>query len=282
MLKTGKNSPATCCIEKQPYLISAQKEDRLQTRLARMMHMHDDRIEILQLRSGHGIHIIDGQEYETKQGDILVYNAGVPHEEMADAKNGMDILSCAIGNVSIKGLAPNVLFTQAYRPVIQDSPLYQDIGSLMSMLFSHFTSPHPSRELEHHLLCSLLLLVRNAAMGSERDDERKQKEIGDLVQRFIDEHYQEEISLQHIAQALHMSPYYLSHAFKRTTGYTPMNYVTRRRIGEAQSRLLSTDHTVTDIAYAVGYSSASNFHNAFKKMIGLSPQKYREFWRKQL
>ncbi|WP_410429683.1 helix-turn-helix domain-containing protein [Metabacillus litoralis] len=78
-----------------------------------------------------------------------------------------------------------------------------------------------------------------------------------------------------------MSQYYISHAFKRTTGYSPMQYVIRRRIGEAQSYLFSTDKTVTEIAYIVGYNSASNFNNAFKKMVNMSPQRYREFWRNQ-
>ncbi|WP_438803867.1 helix-turn-helix domain-containing protein [Metabacillus rhizolycopersici] len=78
-----------------------------------------------------------------------------------------------------------------------------------------------------------------------------------------------------------MSQYYISHAFKRTTGYSPMQYVIRRRIGEAQSYLFSTDKTVTEIAYIVGYNSASNFNNAFKEMVNMSPQRYREFSRHQ-
>ncbi|GAA3314259.1 hypothetical protein GCM10020331_006370 [Ectobacillus funiculus] len=80
---------------------------------------------------------------------------------------------------------------------------------------------------------------------------------------------------------MNMNHYYMSHVFKSTIGYSPMQYVIRRRIGEAQSYLLATDKTVTDIAYMVGYNSASNFNNAFKKMVGMSPQRYREFWGSQ-
>ncbi|WP_084822017.1 AraC family transcriptional regulator [Bacillus sp. SA1-12] len=279
MVKVGKNSPVISSFEKQPYLIAANAEDRMQTRMARMMHMHDDRIEILLLQSGHGVHIIDGKEYETKQGDILIYNAGIKHEEFADSENGMDILSCAIGNVCIKGLPPNVLFAKKYCPVIQNRSCYHEIGALMDMLYNNFLSRSPSRELEYHLLCSLLLMVRETVMREESNEEQKEQELGHLILRYIDEHYIEDISLQDIADELNMSPYYISHAFKRTTGYSPMQYVIRRRIGEAQSYLLSTDKTVTEIAYFVGYNSASNFNNAFKKMVGMSPQSYREFWR---
>lgn len=280
MVKIGKNSPVINHFEKQPYLISANAEDRKQTRTARMMHVHDDRIEILQLQSGHGVHIIDGKEYKTKQGDILVYNAGVKHEEFADSENGMDILSCAIGDVYVKGLAPNVLFPQKYSPIIQNKSCYHEIGSLMNMLYNNFISQSPSRELEYHLLSSLLLMVRETVMREESDEEQKEQELGHLIQSYIDEHYLENISLQDIAVELNMSQYYISHVFKRTIGYSPMQYVIRRRIGESQSYLLSTDKTVTEIAYMVGYNSASNFNSAFKKMVGMSPQRYREVWRK--
>jgi len=279
MFKAGKSSLVISSFEKQPYLISANAEDRKQTRMARMMHVHDDRVEILLMRSGHGVHIIDGKKYKTKQGDILIYNAGVKHEEFADSKNGMDILSCAIGNVYINGLAPNVLFEKKYSPVIQHRSCYHELEALMDMLYNNFLSPHPSRELEYHLLCSLLLKVRETVIRAESAEEQKEQELGHLIQSYIDKHYIEDISLQDIADELNMSQYYISHAFKRTTGYSPMQYVIRRRIGEAQSYLLSTDKTVTEISYMVGYNSASNFNNAFKKMIGMSPQRYREFWR---
>jgi len=277
------NSSVVSSFEKQPYLISVNSEDKTQTRLARMLHVHYDRLEILILKSGHGVHIIDGKEYKTKQGDILIYNAGVNHEEFADSKNGMDILSCAIGNVFLKGLAPNVLFPSSYSPIIQNGSLYHEVKSIIGMLYTNSLSPTPSQELEYHLLCSLLLTIREMVIHEDIEEEHTEQELklGHLIQSYIDEHYTEKISLEEIAAVLKMNHYYMAHVFKNTIGYSPMNYVIRRRVGEAQSHLLYTDKTVTEIAYMVGYNSASNFNKAFKKMVGMSPQRYREFWRKK-
>lgn len=186
MFKFWKNPPVVSSFEKQPYLIAVNAEDRMQTRTARMMHVHYDRIEILQLQSGYGVHIIDGKEYKTKQGDILIYNAGIKHEEFADSENGMDILSCAIGNVFLKGLAPNVLFAKKYSPVIQNGSCYHEVGALMVMLYTNFLSRNPSRELEYHLLCSLLLTIREAVMHEESAEEQKEQELGHLIQSYID------------------------------------------------------------------------------------------------
>ncbi|MFB5193556.1 helix-turn-helix transcriptional regulator [Neobacillus sp. KR4-4] len=103
-----------------------------------------------------------------------------------------------------------------------------------------------------------------------------------LVQRIkshIDKHYLSEIDLNATASQLNMSPSYLTHAFKAGTGYSPMQYIIRRRIGEAQSFLLMTDFSMSEIAGIVGFNSLSNFHKVFQKYIGVSPKKYREIYK---
>ena len=69
----------------------------------------------------------------------------------------------------------------------------------------------------------------------------------------------EPITLQSMGEALHFSPYYLSHIFKEMSGYSPMQYLLRRRIGEAQTLLISTDLPVSKIAEMVGYETQSYF-----------------------
>lgn len=55
-----------------------------------------------------------------------------------------------------------------------------------------------------------------------------------------------------------------------------MQYRTRRRIGEAQSLLTSSDFNITYIASVVGYDDPNRFSQVFTKMVGMSPSKYRE------
>lgn len=55
-----------------------------------------------------------------------------------------------------------------------------------------------------------------------------------------------------------------------------MHYAIRRRLGEAQSLLIMTNRSITDIALSIGFGSQSQFYNIFKKYIGMSPGKYRE------
>lgn len=278
-MEFNQSMPNESSFKAPPRLMSINLEDRRQTRIPRMVHVHYDRLEILQIRSGYGVHIIDGEVYETEKGDVLVYNAGVTHEEFADSKNGMDIFSCAVRNVLLQGQAPNVLFTNQYTPIISSKNCFREIGSLMFLLQQNFIRQHGSKEIESYLLYSLLLTLQKEVMKSGGKEEKRERVLGNLIQKYIDEHYKEDINLQDIADKMHLSQYYMSHVFKKIIGYSPKHYVIRRRIGEAQSYLLSTEKSVTEIAYLIGYNSASNFNNSFRKMVGMSPQKYRECWK---
>lgn len=100
--------------------------------------------------------------------------------------------------------------------------------------------------------------------------------LGQRIKNYIDSCYTQEISLGSIAQHLHISPYYLAHVFKDMTGYAPMQYIVRRRIGEAQTLLISTHYSVTQIASFVGYDNPSHFNQLFTKNVGMSPREYRK------
>lgn len=259
---------------RKPKLVSVKMEDPVHTKMLRALHVHDDRVEIILIRSGNGVHTIDGRAYSTHGGNILIYNAGVTHDECADRIEGMQIISCTVSNISISGQADNTLLPDQCAPIITNTPLFQEIEALLVTLMTV-----KEEEIRYHLTCALLLLVRQEAMKESLPEENKTFQIGHLVQKYIDEHYLEDIQLEDIAEELHLAPYYLSRVFRNTVGCPPKQYMVRRRIGEAQSWLLMTDLPVTEIAMKVGYNSVSNFHNTFRKVVGMTPQQYRDYWK---
>ncbi len=99
--------------------------------------------------------------------------------------------------------------------------------------------------------------------------------IAGQVKHYIDTHFDEQFTLQDISDAIRVSPYHLAHMFKETTGYSPMQYTVRRRLGEAQSLLITTSLSVTEIAVSVGFGNPCHFNTMFSKYIGMSPSRYR-------
>ncbi len=92
---------------------------------------------------------------------------------------------------------------------------------------------------------------------------------------FISEHYRKNIRLVNIAQNAHVNESYLSHLFKKVTGETITEALTKIRINKAKELLLTTDLKSYEIAVMVGVEDAAYFSILFKKYTGFSPRHYR-------
>ena len=57
-----------------------------------------------------------------------------------------------------------------------------------------------------------------------------------------------------------------------------MQYIIRRRIGEAQNLLIGTDRSITEIAFSCGYNNSNYFQSVFKRLVGMTPGQYRRDW----
>ena len=97
------------------------------------------------------------------------------------------------------------------------------------------------------------------------------------IQNYIDENYQENLNLDHLAQQFSINKYYLQKQFKKKLGFSPNEYLTRIRLEKAKTLLRTTDDTIIQIAQEVGYT-ASYFDNVFKKYEGVTPHIYRLQW----
>ena len=92
---------------------------------------------------------------------------------------------------------------------------------------------------------------------------------------YIRENYARDLTLEEVAQAVHISPYYLSHLFKEELGVTFIGYLTKVRIEQAKILLLETNLTIQQISYMVGYQDSSYFTKVFKKLEGRTPTQFR-------
>ncbi len=96
------------------------------------------------------------------------------------------------------------------------------------------------------------------------------------VKRYIDLHFKEPLTLEQLAEDAHMNKYYLSHAFKREYGVSPINYMISRRIEESKYLLAETDLSLSQIAQLLGFSSLSYFSQVFRRTQHSSPMEYRQ------
>lgn len=123
---------------------------------------------------------------------------------------------------------------------------------------------------------SLIYLYRDKNVYSNRSDFDSITNKVYSITAYIHSHFTEDISLESVSKEFFISSYYLSHQFKRITGFTLTDYVQLTRVRNAQTLLLSTDKPITDIAFLCGFSSFSQFNRAFNKFLHLSPSAFRK------
>ena len=82
-------------------------------------------------------------------------------------------------------------------------------------------------------------------------------------------------TVQQLADKVHLSPNYLSDLMRKETGITALNYIHQHLIDRAKIELASTSHTVSEIAYQLGFQYSQHFTRLFKNKVGMTPNEYR-------
>lgn len=105
---------------------------------------------------------------------------------------------------------------------------------------------------------------------------KKESTVQDIIS-YLEVHYTDDLHLDHLEEALHVSKYYLSKLFKEVTGVTIFEYVYRRRINQARIEfLLKPNQSVTDVGFEVGFKHLAHFSRLFKQHVGMTPESYRK------
>lgn len=275
---------ATYCTDyqpaSQPRLLFVCKTSGEESAIPRVMHKHHDRLELMFIARGSGDYEIGGINYSAQQGDLLVFNAGVVHDERPHLSSDSLIYSCGIEGLSLTGLMINHLISSDKSPVVASLEQDKTLLALFETLWvqSYQKAPHYG-PITHSLLNALVMICRNIWQEKHAELSKSELTLGMRIKSYIDENYHEQINLDIIAQELKVNLFYMIHVFKSYSGYSPKQYLIRRRVGEAQTLLLSTEHAVATIASMVGYENVNNFHRVFKMVVGLPPSQYKNLWR---
>ncbi|NJK81684.1 MAG: AraC family transcriptional regulator [Chloroflexaceae bacterium] len=157
-------------------------------------------------------------------------------------------------------------------PVLHDPELVQHIR----MLHRVFAEPATQLERESRLRWTLAhLVLRHAdhhptthAAGAEPTSIQR-------VRQFLEQHYAENITLEHLATVANLSPFHLLRVFRNSVGMSPHVYLTDIRIRQARA-LLKQHVPIADVAAQTGFVDQSHLHRHFKRIVGVTPGNYRK------
>ncbi|MGR3741322.1 Ada metal-binding domain-containing protein [Companilactobacillus sp. DQM5] len=109
-------------------------------------------------------------------------------------------------------------------------------------------------------------------MGEKTTNEEWITEIKNIIKL----NYKKELNLELIAQLAHGAPYYLHHQFKKITGITPLEELTKIRISKSKNLLKTSALSIPEVAIEVGINNPAYFSTLFKKQVGQTPLKFRK------
>lgn len=96
-----------------------------------------------------------------------------------------------------------------------------------------------------------------------------------LATEFINENLSDDLTLTEIAKVVDLSPYHFARAFKRTTGLTPQQYLTQRRVNRAKELLAQPNLPLVEISAQVGFKNQSHFTTFFRRYTTMTPKVWR-------
>jgi AraC-like DNA-binding protein/ligand-binding sensor protein len=102
------------------------------------------------------------------------------------------------------------------------------------------------------------------------------------AKQFVQTHVEEPIALAQVARHVNVSRFYFCKLFKKATGMTLTEYVSRVRVEKAKTLLVDSSLRISEVVYAAGFGSIPQFNSVFKRMVGMAPTAYRETLRSQL
>ena len=233
--------------------------------------------ELFFITGGHGVFQVWQDRFPVAINDLVVINAGIPHTETSQQGSPMEYVVLGVdglGTVTdISGFA-----------LLHLAAEQEDVSACLRMMVQELRVQQAGCDE----ICQGLLDIILLRLGRREDFSLNGSPAGprssrncDLVRRYIDNHFKENLTLDQLAQMVHISKYHLAHTFREEFHISPISYLIARRIQESRFLLRETDHSISQIAQILGFSSLSYFSQSFRRLEGISPIEFRKRRRKK-
>lgn len=221
---------------------------------------------------------IEGKEYFILPGQFFIINSKEIHAcQSIDPNKDYEGYAIQIRYPYLKSCCPDI----DQRIFINDFDLKtrQHILILLDMIIEESKHDHhfANMALQGYvwLLISHLLrnncVLKDAYLSTTKNRER----ITEII-TYLDEHYNEIDQIEDLAQKFHLSYSHLAKLFKNNMHLSISQYLTSLRLEKAKEDFLSSDLTITQIAYKHGFSNVKALNKEFKKKYHLTPQQYKK------
>lgn len=221
--------------------------------------------------SGNFTFVYDGEAHTAHEGETIFLNCCRPHEYYTN-----DMFESVW--VQFNGLNSLEMYEEIVKKegniITCSNP--QRMEDLLFHIFDALHSENRPSEFSLSMDIYSVLGELFHPLHVSRKTKASYEESIQAAKRFIHENLKTNLTVQQIADFIHMSPSHFSVVFKQQTGFSPYDYVLLARLTHAKNYLQKTDLPIAQIAEETGFNSESNFIYFFTKNAGVSPSKFRK------
>ena len=257
-------------------------------------HVHDS-FEILHCVEGEFALLLSNQPYKLHRGDLALIDPMEVHttEALTDGDNRYYVLKFAPEILysadqpfyELGTIVPYLRLGDSHQKVFTLAELRKGgMDTAMADVYREFTNRDYGYALAIRTLISGLFLwiLRKWHQSTQREamDDAVSGQFAMALQ-YIEENYAQEITMAQVANACDMSYTAFSRFFSRYAHKGFAETLTQLRVKKAMQLLITTDVSVTDVAMRTGFSTTSYFIQRFKEQNGVTPLKYRSYYRSE-
>lgn len=249
---------------------------------------HHDYAELSLVVFGEGTETINGRSHSMRRGVMTFLLPHQYHEIRTESMKKVHLFCCMFDMSILLSSPIEMMLMNDLLKIGQTPPYYCELDEpttlrmelIMTSIKQEFEHGGYVREImmKSKLLEALAVMMRvKKSVNPEiplANTSHKPKPWN--VIQYVHENYNEPLKLNDLAVMLHKSPSSISKWFKQQTGQTFTEYIHVLRVNRAESLLISTGMSITDIALEVGFQSFRTFARAFKQLKKMSPKSYRE------
>lgn len=232
-------------------------------------------VELFYVKSGSGSFFIEGQNFPIYKDELIIINPNVEHTEVSLDDSPLEYITLGIEDFQFS------FSHQGSYLALKDKSVTKNLGIYFSAILKEVERQSPGYELicQNFLEILTLLLIRQTNSAFELIPVENTTRECSRIKRYIDSHYQDDITLDSLAKMAHLNKYYFVHAFTKFYGQSPIQYLTSRRLKTSRDLLETSDYTISEIAQLSGFSSPSYFAQCFRKNCGMTALSYRNLTR---
>ena len=236
-------------------------------------HTHNH-MELFYIVGGKGQFLIQDQLYPVNANNLVVINPNIPHTAVSLNAQPLEYIVLGIDGVELAGSeASSGEFS------ILDQCVSVEISGCLRNILREMELKSTGYEdvCQAYMEILIIRLMRSITLAVPTEPQiiTKNHQCA-VVKRYIDQHFKEALTLEQLAEEAHMNKFYLSHAFKKEYGVSPINYLISCRIEESKYLLAETDLSLSRISQLLGFSSLSYFSQVFRRTQNISPMEFRQ------